>query len=141
MKNIERFDAVETLREMLGDKPTVHAKTVVARRLSRLAGKENGSGFTTSYLDNVVAGRQSAGAPLARALRAVFVADGGGNSVIGALEPVTIYARPGQLETGAIGPNVRSKRCARVRCSQPFVANAPNHRFCSDRCRELGVDG
>lgn len=138
---IKEFDAIETLEELLGDDPTPAAKRTVAHRLSRLAGKASGRGFTTSYLDNVRAGRQDVGAPLGRALRAVFVANGGGHPVIGALEPVTIYARPDQLEDGAIAPNVRSRRCARLACSAPFVVNSPTHLYCSAECRELGVDG
>lgn len=139
--HVTAFDPLETLEQLLGEDPTTHAKRVVARRLSRLAGKPNRSGFTTGYLDNAIKGRMRIGAPLERALRAIFVADNGGHPTIGALEPVTIYARPDQLEQGAIAPNVRSARCARIKCSQPFVLNAPNHRFCCEECERLGVDG
>lgn len=141
MSEIEKFDPVATLEEMLGEQPTPRAKEIVAGRLSRLAGKPEARGFTTSYLDNVIAGRMEVGAPLERALRAVFIESRGGRPVIGALEPVTIYARPGQLEEAAIAPNVRSERCARLACSQPFVVNAPNHKFCCVECQEKGVEG
>lgn len=132
---VVRFDPSAELRGLfsvlaaLRPATRAEAKEALGRRLAETIGRERGA-FTTSYLENVVAGRQEAGAPLVRALRALWIARNGGSPIAGAFEPIEVRSR-GDVEPGSLilGGSTRCENCG-----VPFVGRE-NQRTCSKVCK------
>src|SRR3990172_5202329 len=132
---ISRFDAVGELRRLLAAFDSLsagarsRAKLELGWRLAETIGRERGS-FSPAYLENVIAGRQDPGAPLVRALRALWISANGGSPIVGAFEPIEVRSR-GDVEPGALFLG-HSSRC--LNCGVSFVGRE-NQRTCSKTCK------
>lgn len=126
---IGTFDPVKTLQDLLGDDPSAAGKKAVAKFLSRIG--DHSPPWSVGYIENIVAGRQEPGAPIASALRAVWIHKNGGPPIVGAFAPVQVRARSDAVETGSLVLG-RSTRCSE--CNYPIVPKTPNGKTCSDIC-------
>lgn len=125
----QKFDPVETLRDLLGPDPSARTKRQVARLLNDIGRPTRP--WSVGYIENIAADRQDPGAPVVRALRAVWIRQNGGSPIVGAFENAIVKIRPGQVESGALVLG-KSRRCPY--CGTPFVPAVGNQVYDSLIC-------
>jgi len=99
----------------------------MAERLSEIAGKT--PHWKGDYIQAVASGTLDASRPLARAIEALAAETDGTPAIIANTEPVTVHARPGTIQAGAllIGESIP---CAYPPCPTHFVKTHPRMKYC-----------
>jgi hypothetical protein len=130
LQTLKTFDPRAVLVRLLGPEPTKGRIRTVGVQLASLIIRP--APFTTGYVYNILSGKQNIGAPLAQALRGVWVAQNGGHPISGAFDPIDVYAVAGTVEPASL-ILARSRRCPT--CLIPFVPRVPNQRYCNHVCK------